>query len=150
MALFDAIKKKLKKTSPKSRPTGDVPSVETKKKVPLKKGKKPPSGRSAVGRKNLAQQAQFSHILLHPLVTEKSAHLASDNKYMFRVHAKANKTEIKKAVHVLYDIAPMRVHVLNNTGKKVRSGRVLGQRINTKKAIVTLPQGKTLDIYEGT
>ncbi len=88
-------------------------------------------------------------ILLKPLITEKAADLATNGKYVFSVAITANKIEIAKAINQVYGVEPIAVNVINNIGKKVRYGQTMGRRKDWKKAIVTLPKGKTINIYEG-
>ena len=88
-------------------------------------------------------------LLKKPLVTEKVSIMASENKYVFEVARDANKVEIKKAIKAIYGIEPEKVNIINNLGKKVQRGRVQGKRKDTKKAMVKLPKGKTIDVYEG-
>ncbi len=90
----------------------------------------------------------FGDVLVHPLVTEKTAVLAGLGKYVFVVSAEATKIGVKKAVQALYGTMPESVAMINRAGKRVRFGRYLGQRKDWKKAIVTMPEGKTLPIYE--
>ena len=88
-------------------------------------------------------------VILRPLVTEKSSILAAKNTYVFIVARDANCTEISCAMKAIYKVRPIRVNTLNVRGKIVRRGRVSGKRKEWKKAIVTFPKGKTLNIYEG-
>jgi len=88
-------------------------------------------------------------ILLHPLVTEKSANAESMNKYSFIVVRNCNKDQIKKAVLDIYGIKPTRVQIMNYQGKVVRFKRSTGKRQDYKKAVVTLPKGKSIDIHKG-
>jgi large subunit ribosomal protein L23 len=87
--------------------------------------------------------------LVKPLITEKAANLSSEGKYAFEVEGKANKIEIANAINEVYGIKPTSVNIVNVNGKKVRQGRTLGKRKDWKKAIVTLPKGNTINIYEG-
>ena len=88
--------------------------------------------------------------LIFPLLTEKSTILGSLNQYVFAVAKSSNKVQIKKAVAEIYGITPIKVNIINNVGKKVRSGRSKSAKLKDwKKAIVILPQGKSIDIYEG-
>ena len=89
-----------------------------------------------------------SRVLLHPLMTEKSTILTGFNQYAFMIDKKANKISVAKAIEEVYGIKPVSVNIMNNLGKQVRSGRRLSRRKNWKKAIITLPTGKTIDIYE--
>jgi len=93
--------------------------------------------------------SMFSSVLVRPLVTEKSAILASKNAYVFAVAKSANKIEIAKAIRSLYGVNPEAVNVQNVRGKYVRRGKIDGYRKSWKKAIVILPAGKSLNIYEG-
>lgn len=88
-------------------------------------------------------------ILVKPLVTEKVSNLGALNKYVFAVARQANKIEVARAIQEIYGIKPLGVNVINKLGKKARYGRSSGRRKDWKKAIVTLPQGQTIKIYEG-
>lgn len=88
-------------------------------------------------------------VIVRPLVTEKSAVLASKNAYVFAVAKNATKVDISMAIRAMYGVQPESVNVSNVRGKVVRRGKVTGQRKAWKKAIVTLPAGKSLNIYEG-
>jgi len=88
-------------------------------------------------------------ILVKPLVTEKATDLGSQNKYIFAVTAQANKIEITKAINEVYGIKPVAVNIIKMKGKRIRYGRISGRTKNWKKAIVTLPEGKSIKIYEG-
>jgi large subunit ribosomal protein L23 len=94
--------------------------------------------------------AKLSHrILLKPLVTEKGAKQTEQNKYFFMVSPRANKIMVKQAIVETYGIWPVQVNILKVKGKKVRFGRREGLRKDWKKAIITLPQGKSIDVYKG-
>lgn len=93
--------------------------------------------------------AMVSSVLIRPIVTEKSAILASNNSYVFAVAKSANKIEVASAIRKMYGVSPASVHIQNVRGKYVRRGKVDGHRKAWKKAIVALPKGKTLNIYEG-
>jgi large subunit ribosomal protein L23 len=88
-------------------------------------------------------------VLLRPLVTEKGSHLGIENKYLFEVGYDTNKIEVAKAIEITYGVKPTKVNIMKFEGKVVRRGRNAGRRKRWKKAIVTLPKGKTIQIYEG-
>lgn len=88
-------------------------------------------------------------ILVKPLITEKAAAMGVESKYVFEVFKSANKIEIAKAIEEVYGVKPIGVNIVNKLGKKVRTGRIMGRRKDWKKAIITLPKGKTINIYEG-
>jgi large subunit ribosomal protein L23 len=88
-------------------------------------------------------------IIAKPLVTEKVSNLGALNKYVFAVALNANKIEVAKAIKEVYGVKPTGVNIVNMGGKKARYGRISGQRKDWKKAIVTLPKGETIKVYEG-
>lgn len=88
-------------------------------------------------------------VLVKPVVTEKAADLGKENKYVFEVSLKANKIEVAKAVEEIYGIKPISVNIIRAGGKSVRYGRTQGRKKNWKKAIVKLPEGSSIKIYEG-
>ncbi|MDD3887424.1 MAG: 50S ribosomal protein L23 [Patescibacteria group bacterium] len=87
--------------------------------------------------------------LLKPVVSEKGADLNISNKYVFQVKSSASKQEIARAIYAVYGIKPIKVNVINLSGKSRRYGKTVGQTSAKKKAIVTLPAGKSIQIYEG-
>ncbi|PIR93352.1 50S ribosomal protein L23 [Candidatus Falkowbacteria bacterium CG10_big_fil_rev_8_21_14_0_10_43_10] len=100
----------------------------------------------------LKKKGKFSEayrILVKPLVTEKASGLGVLNKYAFVISDQANKILISRAVEQVYGVKPEKVNIISMKGKQVRSRRVTGRRKNWKKAIVTLPEGKSINIYEG-
>lgn len=99
--------------------------------------------------KQTRQYGEAHRILVKPLITEKAANLGVQDKYVFEVSLKANKIEITKAIKEVYGIEPISVNVISVKGKKVRQGRTFGRTKDRKKAIVALPKGKTINIYEG-
>ena len=82
-----------------------------------------------------------NEVLLAPVVSEKSYSLINDNKYSFRVHPDAHKTQIRQAVEELFDVKVQ--------GKPKRRGMFQGSRPGWKKAIVQLAEGQTIEIFEG-
>ncbi|MEJ8767609.1 50S ribosomal protein L23 [Oceanobacillus sp. HCA-5259] len=89
-------------------------------------------------------------IIKRPVITEHSADLMADKKYTFEVDPKANKTEIKDAVELIFGVKVEKVNTLNLKGKLKRMGRYSGYRSDRKKAIVELSEdSKELDFFEG-
>lgn len=85
-------------------------------------------------------------VLLAPHVSEKSAVAADTNRqFVFRVLPDANKTEIKKAVELMFDVKVDAVQVANVKGKSKRFGQIMGRRSNWKKAYVKLQSGFDID-----
>lgn len=133
-------KEQLKKTGEvkvaKKEPKKEVATKEEETEVKKEKIKLP------------AQSIAYK-ILVKPLVTEKSAVAESMNKYSFVVMAGASKFQIKKAVEDVYGVKPIIVNIINVEGRRVRFGRTQGRRSDFKKAVVTLPKGKIIDIHVG-
>ena len=88
-------------------------------------------------------------IVIAPVVSEKSYSLIEDNKYSFRVHPKAHKTQIRQAVEELFDVKVEGVNIVNVQAKPKRRGMHKGTRPGWKKAIVQLAEGETIEIFEG-
>jgi len=92
-------------------------------------------------------------VLIRPLVTEKSSYQSGSlNQYSFVVDGKATKTMVKDAVETLFDVDVVRVNIINapaKRGRRARSRRLLVRRPGFKKAIITLAEGETLEIFEG-
>lgn len=94
-------------------------------------------------------------IIIEPVLTEKTNSLRENenNKYVFKVDKRSNKTQIMKAVHDLFSVNPQNCRIVNVKQKprtaRTRSGFRRGSTSAWKKAIVTLPKGEKIDIFEG-
>ncbi|MEI8138113.1 MAG: 50S ribosomal protein L23 [Bacteroidota bacterium] len=93
-------------------------------------------------------------ILVKPVITEKMTGQGEKlNRFGFIVHKEANKVQIKNAVEKLYSVTVTDVNTQNYVGKiKTRNttqGIAIGRVKQSKKAIVTLKQGDTIDFYAG-
>lgn len=91
-------------------------------------------------------------ITLEPIYTEKMARLQDTlNKYAFKVNKKANKIEIKKAVEKKFEVKVKSVRTMVMPGKMrqqfTKGGRSSGRRASWKKAIVTLEEGHSLELF---
>jgi len=86
-------------------------------------------------------------VLIAPVVSEKSYGLLDDNKYTFVVHPDANKTEIKIAVEKIFGVKVTAVNTLNRKGKTRRTKSGPGKRKDTKRAIVSVAAGQSIDIF---
>jgi len=86
-------------------------------------------------------------VLIAPVVSEKSYGLLDDNKYTFLVHPDSNKTEIKIAVEKIFDVKVTSVNTINRKGKVRRTKTGEGKRKDTKRAIVSVAAGQTIDIF---
>jgi large subunit ribosomal protein L23 len=91
---------------------------------------------------------QLMNVLIAPHVTEKTSRAQQDwNQYTFRVRREATKPDIKAAVELLFDVKVTGVQVVNEVGKKRRSGKGFGRTQDWKKAYVSLAEGQVID-YE--
>ena len=88
-------------------------------------------------------------VILNPLVTEKSTQLSEFNKVVFSVPVNATKLEIKTSVEKIFSVKVKAINTILLKGKVKRFKGVLGKRSNTKKAIVTLAPGDTIDLSAG-
>jgi large subunit ribosomal protein L23 len=93
-----------------------------------------------------------SEILVKPILTEKAnAQQEKLRKYAFRVDRKANKLEIKKAVEDFYGVTVVDVNTVVVPGKNktryTKAGFIQGQKSAYKKALVTVAEGETIDLY---
>ncbi len=89
-------------------------------------------------------------MIVRPLLTEKGTHLKeTENKYIFEVAVDANKIQIKQAVESIFDVRVRKVATMNRLGKMKRVRYRAGRRRGWKKAVVTLAEGHTLELFEG-
>ena len=90
-----------------------------------------------------------SQVIIRPVVSEKSYVLAANDKYTFRVHPDAHKTQIRQAVETLFDVKVVDVRTQNVKAKSKRRGLYNGKRRAWKKAIVTLHPEDSIELFEG-
>jgi len=88
-------------------------------------------------------------VIIRPVVSEKSYGLLDENVYTFIVHPDANKTQIKLAVQKIFNVRVTRVNTINRPGKRKRTRYGYGQRPATKRALVSLAPGDTIEIFGG-
>ena len=92
------------------------------------------------------KDTKYLEIVKAPVITEKSENEKENGKYTFKVDSKANKLEIKEAIEKLFKVKVTSIRTLNVKPKKRRVGRYYGLTNRTKKAIVTLQEGQTIDL----
>jgi large subunit ribosomal protein L23 len=85
-------------------------------------------------------------VIIRPIVSEKSYNLIDMGKYTFEVDPRSNKTEIKQAVEVIFNVKVASVNTLNRIGKTRKTKFGIGKRKDTKRAIITLKSG-TIDLF---
>lgn len=88
-------------------------------------------------------------VLKRPLLTEKAT-IARETRreYAFEVATDANKLQIKQAVESRFGVKVQDIRTVSVPGKRRRTGNNAGQRPDWKKALVTLREGQTIDLYE--
>jgi large subunit ribosomal protein L23 len=87
-------------------------------------------------------------IILAPVVSEKSYQLIEDNNtYTFEVDPRASKEQIRDAIEKVFDVAVLRVNTMNRKGKLKRYGYKMGRRKDVKRAVVTLAEGDSIDLF---
>jgi len=94
-------------------------------------------------------RAYHYDVILSPVITEKSTAASEHGKFLFNVRLDAGKEEIKSAVEALFSVKVTKVNTLLREGKNKRFKNTIGKRIDTKKAIVTLAEGQSIDLSSG-
>ena len=88
-------------------------------------------------------------IIIRPIITEKSMRQnGEDNKITFEVAKDANKTAVAQAVQEIYNIKPEKVNIVNVRPKTKRMGRYVGKTSAVRKAIVKLPEGQDISLFD--
>ncbi len=87
-------------------------------------------------------------VIIRPIVSEKSYAGLESNVYTFLVDRRANKTEIKEAIQEIWNVRVLSVNTLNRRGKVKRRRFTQGKRADQKRAIVTLAEGDSIEIFE--
>lgn len=90
---------------------------------------------------------QLPDLIIKPIVTEKATLLLEQNKYVFDVHTKATKPDIKAAIESLFQVSVIKVNTLNPPRKKRRVGKFMGYKAQYKRAIITLKEGDTITLF---
>jgi large subunit ribosomal protein L23 len=89
-------------------------------------------------------------VIIRPVVSEKSYGLIETNVYTFIVHPDASKPEIHDAVESIWDVTVVKVNTLNRKGKATRNRRTgaKGKKADSKRAIVTVAAGNSIDLFD--
>jgi len=88
-------------------------------------------------------------LILSPVITEKATLVSEHNQVVFRVPLNASKPEIKAAVEGLFNVTVTAVNTLIHKGKTKRFRGIVGRRSDTKKAMITLAEGQSIDVTSG-
>ena len=87
--------------------------------------------------------------IVHPIITEKATLLSESNQVVFKVATTATKPQIKNAVESLFKVKVKAVNTIVHKGKKKTFRGRSAIQSDTKKAIVTLADGETIDVTTG-
>ena len=90
-----------------------------------------------------------AEVLIRPVISEKSYEQITQNRYTFKIHQDAHKTQVRQAVEQMFDVTVVKVNILKVQAKPKRRGLIKGVRPGWKKAVVELKQGDSIEIFEG-
>ena len=88
-------------------------------------------------------------VIIRPVVSEKSYVLSAADRYTFRVHQDAHKTQIRQAVEALFEVHVVAVRTMSVKSKPKRRGNSRGRTRSWKKAIVQVRAGESIPIFQG-
>ncbi len=88
-------------------------------------------------------------VIIRPVISEKTYALLAANKYTFRVHDNATKTQVRQAIEEIFEVRVRGVRTSNVKAKPKRRGIHTGKRRSWKKAIVTLHPDDSIELFEG-
>ena len=89
--------------------------------------------------------SNYRDVIKAPIITEKSALMANENKYAFKVSPKASKTQIKDAIEKIFNVKVLSINTTMSHPKKRRVGKYTGMTNKYKKAIVKLAEGNSIN-----
>jgi large subunit ribosomal protein L23 len=101
------------------------------------------------GIKAKPSKERMYQLIRSPIITEKATMLSQYNQVTFRVPLDASKPEIKAAIEELFKVKVTAINTLRHKGKLKRFRGWPGRQNDTKKAIVTLAEGQTIDVTTG-
>jgi large subunit ribosomal protein L23 len=90
-----------------------------------------------------------THVIIRPIVSEKTYALAATGKYTFRVNDRAHKTQIRQAIEQLFDVRVLEVRTSTVKSKPKRRGLTAGRTRSWKKAVVQVAPGQEIPIFAG-
>ena len=97
---------------------------------------------------NISKEKAYNTII-KPIVTEKSTLLLENNQVVFLVDINSNKIDIKKSIELIFGVKVSAVNVIKVKGKTKRFKGTIGKRSDYKKAIISLPDGQSIDLSAG-
>ena len=96
----------------------------------------------------VAKNRDYS-VILSPVITEKATRILENNQVIFNVSPNATKPQIKNAIEALYSVKVSNVNTINIKGKQKIFRGIKGKRTGTRKAIVSLAKGQSIDLSSG-
>ena len=96
----------------------------------------------------VAKNRDYS-VILSPVITEKATRILENNQVIFNVSPNATKPQIKNAIEALFSVKVSNVNTINIKGKQKIFRGIKGKRTGTRKAIVSLEKGQSIDLSSG-
>lgn len=133
-------------------------SKQAQEKTRLKAEPKKPEPVSAVkevkdnvkeSKRKVGKTNRADIIIVKPIITEKATSLSGLGQYIFEVPVDSNRIEVARAIKTVYGVNPIKVNIMNVTGRDVTYGRTQGRTKSWKKAVVTLKEGESITIQDG-
>lgn len=97
--------------------------------------------------KSLHFNRSSNDIIKYPIITDKATRLLENNQYSFVVNPKSDKLTIKEAIEYLFNVKVIKVNTCHLPRKQKRIGKYIGWKSQYKKAIVTLSEGDTINLF---
>ena len=97
--------------------------------------------------KSLSFNRSSNDIIKYPIITDKATRLLENNQYSFIVNPKSDKLTIKEAIEYLFNVKVIKVNTCKLPRKQKRIGKYVGWKPQYKKAIVTLSEGDTINLF---
>jgi large subunit ribosomal protein L23 len=88
-----------------------------------------------------------TQIIKYPIITDKATRLLDNNQYSFVVDRYSDKLTIKASIEYLFNVKVIKINTCRLPRKKKRVGKYIGWKPNYKKAIVTLSEGDTINLF---
>lgn len=146
---FFSSKNSKQETKKEAKPKSAKIDLKAQEEILTPASQQAAAAKADVAKANQGQAGRSYYILRSPRVSEKAANMSAHNVYVLNVPVEANKLEIAKAVKDLYGVKVEAVRTARGIGKKLKRGRMTGQRNRWKKAYVAIKQGQKIDLYEG-
>lgn len=96
---------------------------------------------------NKKQKEKFYSIIQQPIITDKTTKLLEKNQYCFKVNHKVNKTEIKQAIEMIFNVKVININTYHQPQKRRKVGRFYGYKKHCKKAILTLSANDKINLF---